>query len=258
MTKIAIAQMSSQDKLHQNMETIIKLVFFASKENSNLIVFPENMFYVGAPSNTLGVAKQIKQFDMIKTLAFAAKTFKIAVLIGSYPHFQNNKLTSRSLFINEKGKILNHYDKIHLFDVSFPKKHKESGTFKPGKTTQTFSWKGIRFGLGICYDLRFANHFYQMRKNGVHCIFIPSCFTYETGQAHWHTLVKARAIENQSFVIAPAQVGQHKPNRKTFGHSLCVDPWGKVLLDMKNRKGLGFVEIDTKEVSRLRKQFKMY
>ena len=144
---------------------------------------------------------------------------------------KNNRFVNRSILISKEGKISNYYDKINLFDVSLSKNENyyESKTYDAGEKLKLAKLPYGKLGMTICYDLRFPNLFKKLAKKGADFFSIPAAFTYTTGKSHWHSLIRARAIENGCFVFAPAQCGDHSNGRKTFGHSMIVDPWGEII-----------------------------
>ena len=166
-----------------------------------------------------------------------------------------DKLVNRGFVIDDRGGIRARYDKIHLFDVDLPtgESWRESATYRGGSQAVVVDTPLGPLGLSICYDLRFADLFTTLTNHGATILSIPAAFTAPTGEAHWHVLMRARAIEAGVFVVAAAQVGRHEDGRVTYGHSLVVDPWGKVLLDMGGEgPGLGFAEIDPALVDEVR------
>jgi predicted amidohydrolase len=161
------------------------------------------------------------------------------------------------LVIDAKGEIVARYDKIHMFDVALAtgESWRESAAYAPGEKVATADTPLGRLGLTVCYDLRFPALFEALGRQSCDIIAIPAAFTVPTGQAHWHVLQRARAIEASAFVVAAAQVGLHEDGRRTYGHSLVVDPWGEVLLDMGgDEAGLGFAEIDLARIAEVRAQ----
>ncbi|HYJ52315.1 MAG TPA: carbon-nitrogen hydrolase family protein [Allosphingosinicella sp.] len=167
----------------------------------------------------------------------------------------DGKLANRGFVIDDEGAIRARYDKIHLFDVDLPtgESWRESASYRGGDRAVVVETPLGPLGLSICYDLRFADLFTALSSSGATAFSIPAAFTVPTGEAHWHVLMRARAIEAGAFVIAAAQVGTHEDGRATYGHSLVVDPWGKVLLDMGGEEpGLGFAEIDPGAVEEVR------
>jgi predicted amidohydrolase len=168
-----------------------------------------------------------------------------------------DKLLNRGFVIDDKGGIRASYDKIHLFDVDLPtgESWRESAAYERGERAVVVDTPAGALGLSICYDLRFAGLYAALSNEGATLLAIPAAFTVPTGEAHWHVLIRARAIEAGAFVVAAAQVGEHQDGRTTYGHSLVVDPWGKVLLDMGGEDpGLGFAEIDPAAVEEVRRR----
>lgn len=168
---------------------------------------------------------------------------------------EGGKLVNRSFLIDDKGAIRARYDKMHLFDVDLPtgESWRESASFQAGPGAVVAKTPLGALGLSICYDLRFPALYTALSAAGAMALAIPAAFTVPTGQAHWHILLRARAIENACFVIAAAQCGQHEDGRATYGHSLVVDPWGQVLLDMGGENvGVGFADLDLNSVTEVR------
>ncbi len=156
------------------------------------------------------------------------------------------RLVNRGFVIDDKGAIRARYDKIHLFDVDLPtgESWRESSSYAPGERSVLAVTPWAKLGLSICYDMRFPDLYRALSNAGAEILSVPAAFTVPTGKAHWHVLLRARAIEAGAFVIAAAQWGEHEDGRATFGHSLVVDPWGEVLLDMGEGIGVGFAELD--------------
>jgi len=257
--KIALAQMNSQDNWRVNLVTVGDYVRRASQKGAKAILFPENTLYVGNPGRLYRIAGELKKGLAISAIQNMARIYKLAILVGSFPEQKpgTRLVYNTSLWIDEQGTPLSRYRKMHLFDVQTPKgiRYRESDHVSPGDSLASFSWKGIQIGLSICYDLRFPEMYRKLSALGAQWLIIPSAFTEETGRAHWHKLLAARAIENLATVIAPAQTGRSPMNRKTFGHSLVVNPWGKVVREAGNKPGLSFLSISNLEGARLRKRF---
>jgi deaminated glutathione amidase len=168
---------------------------------------------------------------------------------------ESGKVANRSFVIDREGKVRATYDKIHLFDVDLPtgESWRESNVYSPGSNVVVVNGTPVgKLGLTICYDLRFPGLFARLAESDADVIAVPAAFTVPTGKAHWHVLLRARAIEAGLFVVAAAQGGHHEDGRTTFGHSLVVDPWGEVLLDMGEERGVGFAEIDLSRISDVR------
>ncbi len=186
-----------------------------------------------------------------------AKKYKKWILVGSLAiKISKNNLVNRSVLVNDKGTIKTYYDKIHMYDVVLSKKEKyfESKTFKAGKKIKLFKLPWGKIGLTVCYDLRFPNLYRKLSKAGAIFLSVPSAFTQTTGKKHWHTLLKARAIENFCFIFAPAQSGKHYNGRKTFGHSLIISPDGKILKEIKKTEGVITTSINPYQSNLLRKK----
>ena len=185
-----------------------------------------------------------------------AKHYKKWILVGSIVVKEKNKIKNRSVLISPTGIIQTYYDKIHMYDVVLSKKEKylESSTFTPGRLIKTTNLPWGKLGLTVCYDVRFPGMYRKLAQKGCLFISVPSAFTKTTGEKHWHSLLKARAIENFSYIFAPAQSGLHWNGRKTFGHSLIVSPDGKILKEIKKGNGVISVDIDPDLSTILRKR----
>ncbi len=166
----------------------------------------------------------------------------------------DGRLVNRGFVIDGKGAIRARYDKIHLFDVDLPtgESWRESAAYAPGERTVLAVTPWAKLGLSICYDMRFPDLYRALSNAGAEILSVPAAFTVPTGKAHWHVLLRARAIEAGAFVVAAAQCGEHEDGRATFGHSLVVDPWGEVLLDMAEGTGVGFAELDMARLADVR------
>jgi predicted amidohydrolase len=168
---------------------------------------------------------------------------------------ESGKVANRSFVIDREGRLRATYDKIHLFDVDLPsgESWRESNVYSPGSNVVVVNGTPVgKLGLTICYDLRFPGLFARLAESDADVIAVPAAFTVPTGKAHWHVLLRARAIEAGLFVVAAAQAGHHEDGRTTFGHSLVVDPWGEILLDMGEQGGVAFADIDLSRISDVR------
>ena len=191
----------------------------------------------------------------LKEIRATAKKYKKWILIGSLIiKISKNKLVNRSVLIDKSGKIRTYYDKIHMYDVILSKKEKyfESKSFYPGNKIKTFNLPWGKIGLSICYDLRFPNLYRKLSKAGSLFLSVPSAFTETTGKKHWHSLLKARAIENFCYIFAPAQGGTHYNGRKTFGHSVIISPDGEIIKELKKSEGVITANINPKLSKNLR------
>jgi predicted amidohydrolase len=198
----------------------------------------------------------------LQSLIAAAARYRIWVHIGSMPILDDgaDKLANRSIIISPDGAIAARYDKMHLFDVDLASGEtwRESSAYVGGKQPVVVQTPLGQMGLAICYDMRFPDLFSAYAKLGVDVLTLPSAFTVPTGEAHWHTLLRARAIESAAFVIAAAQCGVHEDGRQTYGHSLVVDPWGSILLDMGDLPALACVDLDLDAIRRVRQQIPVH
>ena len=263
--KIAAIQMSSGPDKEKNLAQAKKIIGLAAKKNAKFIVLPEVFNYRG---NLNEAAKQAESIPGCSTtfISQLAKKYKVWILIGSILEkveadlvsalkTQNTKPFNTSVLINPKGKIVAKYRKMHLFDIKLKGKEiLESSRNQAGKNPKLAKVENIKVGLSICYDLRFPELYRYYSKNGAKIICIPSSFTKPTGEAHWHTLIKARAIENFAYIIAPNQTGTGSGGVKTYGHSLIVDPWGKILAEgSADKEEVIFAEIDLDYLKKIRK-----
>ena len=256
MFKVSCIQLCSTDCDKDNLKRTTALIKKAVKQKTDFIITPEvsSKFSLNK-KKLLTIATSMQQDRYLKGIKLLAKKYKKWILIGSLIIKNKNKLANRSVLINPKGKINTYYDKIHMYDAKLSKseKYRESKTFKPGKKIKIVNLPWGKLGLSICYDLRFPNMYRKMSKKGAIFLSIPSAFTETTGKRHWHTLLKARAIENFSYVFAPGQGGKHCNGRKTYGHSMIVSPDGKILRELGKREGVITATIDPKTPLVLRK-----
>ena len=255
---IACLQYSSTKNEKHTLKTIKNLIDKALDAKAELITLPECATSLQKNSNiTKELAKIEAENYSLQTLKEIAKLSSVFILIGSLPIKVHDRLVNRSFLIGPKGDVLYKYDKIHLYDVNLPNGdvYKESDTYKSGNKAIIGEIKKnkIKIGLTICYDLRFPHLYQDLAVNGAEIIVVPSAFSNLTGPVHWHALLKARAIETGAFIIAPAQTGYHECGRTSYGHSLIISPWGKVLKDAKKKVGIIHANIDVDEVMKARK-----
>ncbi len=255
---IACLQYSSEKNEKHTLETIKDLVDRALYAKAELITLPECA--TSLQKNSLLTNEMAKTEDenfSLQILKEIAKLNSIYILIGSLPIKVDDKLVNRSFLVGPKGDVLYKYDKIHLYDVNLPNGdvYRESDTYKSGNKAIIAEIKKnkIKIGLTICYDLRFPHLYQDLAVNGAEIIVVPSAFSNLTGPVHWHTLLRARAIETGAFIIAPAQTGYHECGRTSYGHSLIVSPWGEVLKDAKKEIGIIHTNINLEEVIEARR-----
>ena len=228
---IACLQYSSTENEKNTLKTIKDLIDKALDAEAEFITLPECATSLQKNSIlTKKLAKTESENFSLQTFKEIAKLNSIFILIGSLPIKAHDKLVNRSFLVGPEGNVLYKYDKIHLFDVELPNGDifRESATYLPGNKAVIAKIKRnkIKIGMTICYDVRFPILYQDLALNGAEIIVVPSAFSNITGPVHWHTLLKARAIETGSFIIAPAQTGNHECGRVSFGHSLIISPWG--------------------------------
>ncbi len=254
--KIACIQLSSGENYQNNFKDIIKYVNQAIKNKSDLIITPETSSLMSSSRETLfKYSFEMNKDPILMKIREVSKKYKKWILLGSICVKVKNKLRNRSILVGPNGKIVKYYDKINMFDVKIPNKeqHKESKTFKAGNKLVTANLPWGKIGFTICFDLRFPELYRNLSKKNLSFIAVPSAFTKFTGQKHWLTLLRARAIENFCYIFAPAQTGRNTPKRETFGHTAIISPDGKILALKKLGKGVIYSKIKPKLSMDLRK-----
>ena len=250
--------MNSNDILEDNLDKVSDLSTQAVNAGSDMLCFPENVLLMpSSKDNLFSNSFRENQNPGLKFFIKLAKDKNVWVLVGSLSiKTSNNKLCNRSYLIDKSGHIIGFYDKIHLFDVTISDGtvYQESDTYVSGSNASVFKTSLGNFGLTICYDLRFPNLYRDIARKGANIIFVPSAFTKFTGKLHWHVLLRSRAIETGSYIVAPAQTGKHPGGRKTFGHSIVVSPNGSILKDAGEKVGYINCEIDLNQVNEIREQ----
>jgi predicted amidohydrolase len=253
---VALVTMRSGLAPARNLETATKLIEEAKARGADYVQTPE-MTNIVANKRDLMLAATVPEEDDTSLAAFRALARKLGIHlhIGSLAvRISPDRAANRSFLIDHKGEITARYDKIHMFDVDLAdgESYRESRSYRPGETAVVADLPWGRLGLTICYDLRFPMLHRALAEAGASFIAIPAAFTKQTGEAHWHVLMRARAIENTAFVFAAAQGGRHEDGRDTFGHSLVVDPWGRILAEGDTEPGVVTAKIDTAEVAAAR------
>ncbi len=256
MTRAALLQMTSGIDPAANARALVAGVAEAKAGGAAMLFTPEMSGLLDGDRNRAAGALMREDEDrVLAAVRAAAAGHGIWVHIGSLAVLrEDGKLANRGYVIDDGGAIRATYDKMHLFDVDLPtgESWRESNSYTAGERAVTVQTPLGVLGLAICYDLRFPDLFRTLSDAGATILAMPAAFTRPTGAAHWHILQRARAIEAAAFVISAAQTGQHEDGRATYGHSLVVDPWGEVLLDMGEPAGLGFAEIDQARVEAAR------
>ena len=240
MDNVGIVQMTSGPEPLKNLAFIDQQLKRLSESGVKLVLTPENCIVFGSKSDYRLHAEELGSGLIQSTLADLARKYKLWLVIGSLPIRHEEKITTTSLVYNSEGKIVAHYDKLHLFDVDVDDQHgsyRESETSSAGERVAVVDTPVGKLGLTICYDLRFPHLFSELRKKGAQIISVPAAFTATTGEAHWEVLLRARAIETQCWILAAAQTGKHPCGRETWGHSMIVNPWGRIIQQINGEAG---------------------
>ena len=258
--RLACVQVNASEDIDENLKIAGDFARSARADGAAFIAFPENVAFM-APDGK-GVREAAEPEDSHRALRFfrdLARELEAWLLVGSLcvtTDDPDGRVANRSFLIGADGAVAASYDKIHMFDVTLPggESYRESATYCPGSRAVIAPTPFAALGLTICYDLRFPYLYRALAKGGAELIAVPSAFTRTTGRAHWHTLLRARAIETGCFVFAPAQCGTHARGRQTFGHSLIIDPWGRVLAEAGAEPGFIAADIDPALVAGIRAQ----
>lgn len=262
---IAVTQMNSVDDVNSNIKQIESLVRSAKALGPvDIVCFPENCLYMRIREGERPHEFSISDSEFLKLSALAVE-HNVDLHLGSLPLKIGPKVYNSSVWIRADGKISSGYQKIHLFDIELTgqKPHRESDIFERGGGPVISQFADWKIGESICYDLRFAELYNYYAKSKVDFIFIPAAFLVDTGRVHWEVLLRARAIENQCYVVASAQVGQHQSTQQsgakrfTYGHAMVVNPWGEVILNMKEDMGVQIVSLKKSEIVNVRRQIPM-
>ena len=268
---VAVLQMVSSGNLHNNLESAARLIESAASQGARLVVLPENFAVLdGGPLRQFAEIQGASDSLLQNFLAEQAQSHGIILVGGTVPMLSrpvvdsskqpslldDGRVRPACLVYDNHGQLLARYDKIHLFDVIVQDKqaqYSESKSFEPGDEVVTVATPLGHLGLSICYDLRFPELYRSLAEAGSEFITVPSAFTRTTGEAHWEALLRARAIENQCYILAANQGGVHNETRETYGHSMIVDPWGEILDCIEAGEGLAIAELDLDAVHRVRR-----
>ena len=257
--RVALLQMTSSIDPAENAAVLVEAIVDAAKGGAAMLFTPEMSGLIDrdrqrAAAHILPEAES----PVLGAVREGAAQAGIWVALGSLAVMRaDGRWANRSLLVSPAGEIAARYDKIHMFDVELEtgESWRESADYAPGEQVVTADTPIGRIGLAVCYDVRFPALFEQLGGQRCDVIAIPAAFTVPTGEAHWHLLLRARAVEASAYVVAAAQVGEHADGRRTYGHSLVVDPWGEVVLDMGgDRPGLGFADLDPARIAKVRAQ----
>lgn len=259
-TIVAAVQMISGANVAENLSEAKNLILEAADQGAELIVLPENFALMGVhETDKLSVSESHSQGPIQDFLSETAARHKIWLVGGTIPiKAMDKKVRATTLIYDAEGHRVGRYDKIHLFDVHVPgteESYLESATIEAGDEMLIINSPAGRLGFSVCYDIRFPELFRRMALDGMDLFVVPSAFTEQTGAAHWEVLIRARAIENQCYVIAANQGGRHENGRQTYGHSMIVDPWGNVLACLPKGRGTVIAQIDHARLDSIRNNF---
>lgn len=259
MTRIAVLQMTTGIDPGANAAALVAGIEEAARGGAAMLFTPEMSGLLDR--DRARAAKHVVTEDanpVLRAVRKAGAERRLWVALGSLAVARDDgRWANRSFLIDDSGAIAARYDKIHMFDVQLASGEawRESAAYAPGEAVVTTETPVGRLGMTVCYDIRFPALFEMLGRQHCDVIAIPAAFTVPTGRAHWHVLQRARAIEASAYVVAAAQVGEHEDGRRTYGHSLVVDPWGEVVLDMGgDSPGVGFAEIDAARIAEIRAQ----
>lgn len=261
MKKIAAIQMASGSNVQGNLSEAERLISQAVEAGAGLIVLPENFAHMGMQeTDKLEIAEPSGEGVIQSFLADQSHQNQVWIIGGTIPIStdRSTHVSATCLVFNDQGQQVARYDKLHLFDVEIQdtrEKYAESETISAGEKLAWCDSPFGRIGLAVCYDVRFPELFRELMKHDIEIFAIPSAFTATTGQAHWETLVRARAIENLCYVVAANQGGYHVNGRETHGNSMIVDPWGNILDRLESGSGAVITEIDRDRLASIRKNF---
>jgi deaminated glutathione amidase len=255
--RVGLVQMRSGLEPEANVAEASRLIRRAVADGAEFVATPEMTNVIEPRRSVLWEKVWDEAADpSVAALATVAREFGIWLSAGSLALRSGDRLVNRSLLYAPDGRIVARYDKVHLFDVALPngESYRESGSYDGGARAVTVDIGPIRLGLTICYDLRFPQLYLALAGAGATVLTAPSAFTRVTGEAHWHVLLRARAIETGSFVLAAAQGGRHESGRETYGHSLVVDPWGRILVEAQDQPGIILTDIDAEQAAVARRK----
>lgn len=259
--RIAAIQMNSGEDVPANLTRARRSLRSAAADGATLAVLPENFARMGRKeSDRLAIIEDDGAGPLQDFLAAEAARSEMWIVGGTIPLKSDDpkRPYAAALVYDSSGKRAGRYDKVHLFDARLPESeeaYRESRSTMPGSTPLCIDTPWGRLGVAVCYDLRFPELFRWMSSEGMDVLALPAAFTYPTGEAHWEPLLRARAIENLTYVVAAAQTGTHPGGRQTYGHAMIVDPWGAILADAGSRTRVITATIDTQRLKRLRQQF---
>jgi deaminated glutathione amidase len=252
--RVAVCQVNSRSDRNANLATAEEMLNRAAAAGADLAVLPEYVDYLGPTESEPKPEAVDGEFATV--FAEAARRLRMWVIAGSFHEVgpDERHTYNTSLVYDRTGAVAATYRKVHLFDIEIPDRvsYQESRTVSPGTELTTVDVDGVRVGLSICYDLRFPELYRRLAVDGAKVLVVPAAFTTHTGRDHWEVLLRARAIENQCYVVAAGQSGDHDPGRSCFGRSMVVDPWGTVIAQAVDGVGLTVADLDFDRLARIR------
>jgi deaminated glutathione amidase len=259
--RVAAVQMTSTRDVSQNLAEAERLLRAAAEQGAELAVLPENFSFMGSTdAERVAAVERFGDGPAQRFLADVAQWLKLWIVGGTIPiRDGGERASSRSLLLAPDGRVVAHYDKIHLFDVDIPdrpaERYSESATTLAGERVVAAATPLARIGLTVCYDIRFPALFHRLSVLGAEVLAVPAAFTVPTGQVHWQPLLQARAIESLVYVVAAGQWGEHAGGRKTYGHSMVIGPWGEIIGELSMGPGVLCVDLDMIRLAQLRESF---
>jgi len=255
---MAVVQLTSNTDAEANMARALRLVREAASLGADLVALPENFGFLGREQEKLPFAQTIEDGPFLEPMRALARECGIGILAGTIPERgpDEARVYNTSVLLGRDGETIGIYRKIHLFDIDIPGQitFEESAAVAPGTEPVVVDFEGWKIGLTVCYDLRFPELYRVLVAQGAEILTVPAAFTLQTGKDHWEVLLRARAIENQCFVAAPGQFGQHSPGRASWGKSLLADPWGAVLGICPERESVAVATFAREDLKRVRRQ----
>ncbi|MFC4409969.1 carbon-nitrogen hydrolase family protein [Chungangia koreensis] len=253
--KVAVVQMNTKSNKEENLQKAEGFIRQAADNGATLVSLPEYFNYMGEEAGKLANAEEIANGQTVELLSDLAKQNEIYIHAGSMiEKHSEQKSYNTSLVIAPNGKIIGKYHKIHLFDIAINgvSSYMESNSIEGGDSSEMVELPFGKAGMAICYDLRFPELFRKYALEGCNILFLPAAFTQYTGMLHWETLLRARAIENQCYVIAAGQIGSHLPGKVCYGNSMIIDPWGTVVARAPEKEGVIYAELEEERVKSAR------
>ncbi len=255
----AVVQMTSGSRVEDNLSRAAALVGEAARRGAKLVALPENFALLTQDEAEKQRAREALdgKGPIVSRMAALAREHGVALVLGGMPEIAGAgeaRAHNTAVYLDASGAVVAAYRKIHLFDVKLPDgaTYAESASTAPGAAPVLVDTPVGKLGLSVCYDLRFPELYRELARRGAQVLAVPAAFTLHTGRDHWHVLLRARAIENLCWVLAPAQFGRHNERRVTYGHSLIVDPWGQVVAEVGDHEGVAVAEIDLDYEDKLR------